>query len=70
MLIIDTVIFFVNYRIQQTWVFAETKENKSAGKKSGKKLTAGTVVKRTLLSVGTALAMVLVFVLSAALMIC
>ena len=69
-LIIDTVIFFVNYRIQQTWVFAETKENKSAGKKSGKKLTAGTVVKRTLLSVGTALAMVLVFVISAALMIC
>ena len=39
-------------------------------KKSGKKLTAGTVVKRTLLSVGTALAMVLVFVISAALMIC
>lgn len=69
-LIVDTVIFFVNYRIQQTWVFAESGENKDMGKKRREKLTVGTVVKRSLLSVGTALAMVLVFVISAALMIC
>ena len=70
-LIIDTVIFFVNYRIQQTWVFAETKGNKDMGKKRRrKKLTAGTVIKRSLLSLGTAIVMVLVFVISAALMIC
>ena len=69
-LIVDTVIFFVNYRIQQTWVFAEHGENKGTNKKAREKLTAGTVIKRSLLSVGTALAMALVFVISAALMIC
>ena len=70
-LIVDTVLFFVSYRIQQTWVFAETKGNKDMGKKRRrKKLNAGTVVKRSLLSLGTAIVMVLVFVISAALMIC
>lgn len=69
-LIVDTVIFFVNYRIQQTWVFAEHGENNGTNKKAREKLTAGTVIKRSLLSVGTALAMALVFVISAALMIC
>ena len=69
-LIVDTVIFFVNYRIQQTWVFAEHGENNGTNKKAREKLTAGTVIKRSLLSVGTALAMALVFVISVALMIC
>ena len=70
-LIIDTVIFFVNYRIQQTWVFAEAEADQRMNKqRKHKKLTAGTIIGRTFLSIGTALTMVLVFVISTALMIC
>lgn len=72
-LCVDTVIFFVNYRIQQNWVFAERGEKAAIKKKSARPrrpLTVRTVVLRSLISLGTAVAMLLVTVISAALMIC
>lgn len=72
-LCVDTVIFFVNYRIQQNWVFADRSAKNSKAKKSAKPrrpLTVRTVVLRSLISLGTAVAMLLVTVISAALMIC
>lgn len=66
-IIVDTVLFFISYRIQQGWVFSE-KDN--AKKPQKQKLSAKTVVGRTFLSAGTALVMVIVTVYSAGLMIC
>lgn len=66
-IIVDTVLFFISYRIQQGWVFSE-KDN--AKKTQKQKLSAKTVVGRTFLSAGTALVMVIVTVYSAGLMIC
>ncbi len=69
-LCVDTVIFFVNYRIQQNWVFAETAAKNIKAARPRRPLTVRTVVLRSLISLGTAVAMLLVTVISAALMIC
>lgn len=68
-IIVDTVLFFISYRVQQTWVFneGESKVKKSAKKE---KLTKKKIVGRTFLSIGTALAMIIVTVFSAGFMIC
>lgn len=68
--VVDTILFFVSYRIQQNWVFAapaKQKEEAPAKKEPAarKKLTVGNVVRRILLSLGTILLMVLVTVYSA-----
>ncbi|MBQ2286004.1 MAG: phosphodiester glycosidase family protein [Clostridia bacterium] len=66
--IVDTVLFFISYRIQQGWVFSE---KDSAGKSvKKKKLSVKTVVGRTLLSLGTAIVMLVVTVFSAGFMVC
>lgn len=67
--IVDIVLFFISYRIQQTWVFSE-KGSKLMKNKKRKKLTAKTIVGRAFLSLGTAVVMALVTVISACLMVC
>ncbi len=74
-LVVDTVLFFISYRIQHNWVFAENKANKKSKtsdttkETSASKLTAGKIVRRSLLSVGTAIILVLVTLISACLVI-
>lgn len=56
-LIIDTILFFISYRIQHSWVFkednGEKKMKETKNKKTGGKLTAKTVVKRVFACLGT-----------------
>ena len=54
--VIDTVLFFVSFRIQQQWVFNKSKEEKGKQmKKQTEKLTVGRIVRRTLLCIFTAI---------------
>ena len=72
-IVVDTVLFFLSYRIQRSWVFSDKKTEKKPKKhaeEKKEKLTAGKIVKRSLLSVGTAIGMVLVTVISACIVIC
>ncbi len=71
--LVDTVLFFLSYRIQQNWVFSEKchkKKINSKTKPKKEKLTAGKIVGRSLLSVGTAILLVIVTVAGACLVIC
>ncbi len=45
-IIVDTILFFISYRIQQTWVFAAKKQKQ---KSKAKPLTAGSIIRRSLL---------------------
>lgn len=65
--IVDIILFFISYRIQQDWVFA-TKKKREADVKE--KMTAGKVAKRSLIVFGTAIGMIIVTVFSACFMIC
>lgn len=67
-IIVDTLLFFISYRIQQNWVFAE-KRNVQKKKIAKKPISAGTIIRRSLLSVGTALILVLLTLISACLVI-
>lgn len=62
-LFVDVILFFISYRIQQNWVFAAAAQEAPAAPRQ--KLTAGKVVRRVLLSLGTGVLMVLVTVYSA-----
>lgn len=69
--IVDAILFFLSYRIQQNWVFSDKKPKKKSKKEAPKeKITAGKIVRRSLLSVGTALLLIIVTVASACLVIC
>lgn len=75
-LVVDTLLFFISYRIQQNWVFSEkTNENvKKTVKKATEKpiknrLTVGKIIRRIFLCVGTAISMVIITVISACLVI-
>ncbi len=70
--VIDTLLFLIGYRIQRNWVFAEktSKKKKNKSDSPKKKLTTGKIVRRSLLSVGTALLLVIVTVVGACLVIC
>lgn len=70
--IVDIILFFISYRIQQTWVFAQSKNKENnimtqnqVETKEDDKITAKKVVKRTFLCIGTALLLVIVTVFSA-----
>lgn len=67
-LIVDTILFFISYRIQNCWVFSKKgkKENKIQKKQ---KLTFKNVICRTLLSVGTVFLAVLISVLTFCIMV-
>ena len=69
-IIVDCILFFIGYRLQQNWVFNDTKTEKpKTTDEKTKKLTVGTIIKRTLLSVGTALGLLLITVVAACLLI-
>lgn len=65
-LIVDTVLFFISYRIQSCWVFSKKKEKIKTEKK---KLTVKNVICRSLLSLATALLAFLVTVITFCVMI-
>lgn len=61
-MVVDTLLFFVSFRVQQSWVFASSGKKvpkKRAPRKAreteqkAEKITVGKIVKRTLLSIGT-----------------
>ncbi len=66
-IIVDTILFIISYRLQQTWVFSEKKKT---DKRITKKLTAKKIIGRTFLSVITAILMAVITVVCACMMIC
>ena len=76
-LVVDTLLFFISYRIQQNWVFSEKKTNENVKKTVEKttekpiknRLTVGKIIRRIFLCVGTAISMVIITVISACLVI-
>ncbi len=64
-LVVDMILFFISYRIQQTWVFSTADNSKENIEAPKKKLTVKNVINRSLLSVGTALLLVIVTAFSA-----
>ena len=63
--VVDTVLFFASFRIQQNWVFADKK--KEQVQNLPQKLTVGKIIKRTLLCIGSfVLALVITVVTAAA----
>ncbi len=64
-LIVDVVLFFISYRIQQTWVFSTADKKGSEELPQKKKLTVKNVINRSLLSVGTALLLIIITAFSA-----
>ena len=69
-LIVDIILFFISYRIQQTWVFSTAdKKEVNVETKPRKKLTVKNVVNRSLISVGTALLLILITAFSAGMVV-
>lgn len=81
-LIVDTILFFISYRIQQNWVFADKKaadvttesaadngEPINTENAEKPKLTTGKIIRRSLLCVGTAILLAVVTAVSACLVI-
>lgn len=64
-LIVDMVLFFISYRIQQTWVFSTANKCEEKTDTPKKKLTVKNVINRSLISVGTALLLVIITAFSA-----
>lgn len=67
-LIVDVVLFFISYRIQQTWVFS-TAVKKEKTEEPKKKLTVKNVINRSLISVGTALLLIVITAFSAGMVV-
>lgn len=65
-IIVDTILFFISYRIQQNWVFAD-KETKKIKRK---KLGVGKIIGRSILSIFTALLLVVALVVGSCFVIC
>lgn len=64
-MLIDTILFFVSFRIQQNWVFAPDRDDRKGDneqKPPKKKLTPGRIVLRSLACFGTALLYLIVTV--------
>lgn len=62
--VVDTVLFFVSFRIQQNWVFADKK--KSGEEKAPQKLTVGRIIKRILLCFASFILALIITVVTAA----
>ena len=62
--VVDTVLFFVSFRIQQNWVFASKSKKKAKNEET--KLTVGKVIRRTLLCVGSFILALVITVVTAA----
>ena len=67
-IIVDVILFFVSYRIQQSWVFSDKHADKKITNRQ--KLTAKKIIGRSFLVLATALIMVIVTVFSACFMVC
>lgn len=68
--VVDMVLFFISYRVQNNWVFSDTSSKPKKEKTEPKaKLPAKKIVLRSLLAFGTAVAMVLVTAVGACLTI-
>ena len=67
-LIVDVVLFFISYRIQQTWVFS-TAVKKEKTEEPKKKLTVKNVINRSLISIGTALLLIVITAFSAGMVV-
>lgn len=63
-MLVDTILFFVSFRIQQSWVFAPEKciDEQDAPLKPRKKLTAGRIIRRVFGCLGTFLLYVFIAV--------
>lgn len=68
-LIVDVVLFFISYRIQQTWVFSTASKKQKAEQLPKKKLTVKNIINRSLISVGTALLLIIVTAFSAGMVV-
>lgn len=70
-LVVDVVLFFISYRIQQTWVFSTAAKNEKtvAEETPKKKLTVKNVINRSLLSMGTAILLIIVTAFSAGMVV-
>ncbi len=68
-LVVDVVLFFISYRIQQTWVFSTATKKQAVSEKPKKKLTVKNVINRSLISVGTALLLVIITAFSAGMVV-
>ncbi|MBO5089351.1 MAG: phosphodiester glycosidase family protein [Clostridia bacterium] len=68
-LLVDVVLFFISYRIQQTWVFSTASKKKTESDKPKKKLTVKNVINRSLISVGTALLLIIITAFSAGMVV-
>lgn len=62
--VVDTVLFFASFRIQQNWVFADKK--KEQVQNLPQKLTVGKIIKRTLLCIGSFVLVLVITVVTAA----
>lgn len=68
--LVDTFLFFISYRIQQSWVFADKKRVKKIEiKKEKAKATPKKVILRSLLCVATAIVLLVATVFSAGLIL-
>ena len=63
-MLVDTILFFVSFRIQQSWVFAPKKriDEEEIPMKPRKRLTVGNIVRRSLSCVGTFLLCIVITV--------
>ena len=68
-LIVDVVLFFISYRIQQTWVFSTAAKKPKTEEVAPKKLTVKNVINRSLISVGTALLLIVITAFSAGMVV-
>ncbi len=69
-LIIDTVLFFISYRIQQNFVFSEKHKKKRKEEMKQEKLTGKTIFGRIMLCFATFLGAIVITVVSVCLIIC
>ncbi len=67
---VDMLLFFISYRIQQTWVFSTAdKKHKNEEPPEKKKLTVKNVINRSLISVGTAILLIIITAFSAGMVV-
>ncbi len=64
-LIVDMILFFISYRIQQTWVFSTADKAQEKEELPKQKLTVKNVINRSLISIGTALLLIIITAFSA-----
>lgn len=67
--IVDMILFFISYRIQQTWVFSTASKKKTTDEEPVKKLTVKNVINRSLITFGTTILLIIVTAFSAGMVV-